>query len=147
MNTAQHHSARNSRHGFTLVEAIVIIVILGIIAAVIAPRIFNNIGNAKANTAKSNAASLATATKNLLVDHGLSEDYDIRALLEAPPGVDEDEYRGPYVDNEQALSDPWGNEFVLRIPSESGNADFDIVSYGADGAPGGEDEDADIIKP
>ncbi|GAB4543772.1 MAG: type II secretion system major pseudopilin GspG [Phycisphaerales bacterium] len=147
MNTAHRTIRRTARRGFTLVEAIVIIVILGIIAAVIAPRLFQNIGGARTGVAESNASSLVTATKNLLVDHGLSEDYTIRALLEPPPGVSEDEYRGPYVDNEQALLDPWGNEFELIIPSQNGNADFDIVSYGRDGAPGGEGEDADIIKP
>ena len=61
--------------------------------------------------------------------------------------MSDDDYRGPYVENEQALLDPWGNEYVLLIPSENGNADFDIVSYGADGVPGGEGEDADIVKP
>lgn len=145
-HTARHRR-RAARRGFTLVEAIVIIVILGVIAAVIAPRFIGRIGQAKTNTAESNAASLASAVRSLMIDHGPSEDYTIRALWVAPSGVPEDEYGGPYVDNEQALIDPWGNEFVLLIPSDHGNADFDIVSYGADGQPGGEGEDADIVKP
>lgn len=146
MNT-HIRNRRLARAGFTLVEAIVIIVILGIIAAVIAPRVFQNIGSAKSGVAASNAAALATSVNNLYADAGeLREDWTIRALLETPSGMDEDEYNGPYVQNEEALLDPWGNEFELVIPGEK-NTDFDIVSYGRDGAPGGEGEDKDIVKP
>lgn len=147
MNTTQPiHARRWARAGFTLVEAIVIIVILGIIAAVIAPRLFQNIGAGRTAVAKSNAASLVTAMNNLWAAHGLDEDYTIRALIEPPAGVDEDEYQGPFLQNEEQLIDPWGNEFVLIIPGDK-NKDFDIVSYGADGAQGGDGEDQDIVKP
>lgn len=146
MHRTTNRSRRVARRGFTLVEAIVIIVILGIIAAVIAPRFFGRISDAKSGVAASNAASLVQAANLLLVDHGISDDMGIEALFEPPSGVDEDEYKGPYVQNRQELVDPWGNDYVLIYPAEK-NTDFDIVSYGADGVPGGEGENEDIIKP
>jgi general secretion pathway protein G len=136
---------RQRRRGFTLIEAIVIIVILGIVAAVIAPRILGRIFQAKVSTAEANASTLATQVKSFMADHGnLRDSYTIDILWEAPSGIDD--YKGPYVDNADQLLDPWGNKYELVIPGER-NADFDVVSFGADGSPGGEDDDADIVKP
>jgi len=144
MNTSRR---RRVRRGFTLIEAIVIIVILGVIAAVIAPRLINRIGQSRTAVAESNAQSLATAMKLFGSDCGLPREGDtIDILWEKPSWADESRYQGPYVDNEDDLLDPWGNKYVLVV-SGSRNADFDIVSYGADGRPGGEDENADVIAP
>lgn len=131
---------------FTIIEVIVIVVILGVLAAVIAPRFLSRIGQSRSAVAKSNAASLASAMKSYMLDCGTPESgASIDILWERPGNVEEGKWKGPYVDNAQALMDPWGKPFVLRIPPEF-NADFDIVSYGADGQPGGEDENADIIN-
>ncbi|MEO1131055.1 MAG: type II secretion system major pseudopilin GspG [Planctomycetota bacterium] len=139
-------TGRRSRRGFTLIEAIVIIVILGVIAAVIAPRLISRVGQSKTAVAQSSASSLATAMKLFIADHGKPRDgAAIDVLWERPADVEDSEYE-PYVDNADALLDPWGNKFVLRMPGEK-NYDFDIISYGADGRPGGEGEDADIIAP
>lgn len=132
--------------GFTIIEVIVIVVILGVIAAVIAPRLINRIGQSKQSLAASNAASLATAMKLFQADHYAPRSGDtIDILWERPSDVAEGDWE-PYVDNADALLDPWGRKFVLVVPGNR-NVDFDIVSYGADGAPGGEGEDADIVKP
>ncbi len=137
------------RGGFTIIEVIVIVVILGVIAAVIGPRLLGRIGQSKQSVAKSNAASLALAMKLFQADFGLPQSgASITILYERPGDVPEQQWsgKGPYVDNAQHLLDPWGNMYLLRIPGEK-NVDFDIVSYGADGQPGGEGDNADIIAP
>jgi general secretion pathway protein G len=130
---------------FTLVEVIVIVTIIGILAAIIAPRLLGRVGQSRTAVAKANAESLASSMSNYIVDCGTPESgASVSVLWERPAAIAEDKWRGPYVNNAEALKDPWGKEFVLRIPGEH-NVDFDIVSYGKDGEPGGSDEDADIV--
>ncbi len=139
--------ARVSRAAFTIVEIIVVIVIIGILATLVAPRLLSRIGMAKTSTAQSNAASLANAVQNMGADvGGLNSGWTIRALWERPADVPDGAWKGPYVQNEEALKDPWGHEFMLVIPGRK-NVDFDVISYGADGNDGGEGDNADIIKP
>jgi general secretion pathway protein G len=139
-------TTRTIRRAFTIIEVIVIVVILGVLAAVIAPRFLSRIGQSRTAVAKSNAAALASAMKSYMLDCGTPESgASIDILWERPGNVEEGKWKGPYVDNQDALNDPWGRDFILRIPPEF-NADFDIVSYGADGQPGGEDENADVIN-
>lgn len=146
MHAHRRTSRRPSRAGFTLIEAIVIVIILGVLAAVIAPRFIQRVGQSKQAVAESNASSLAGAMKLYSADHGTPDDgATIDILWNKPSDIPESEWQ-PYVDSSEALLDPWGNRFVLRVPGEK-NYDFDIVSYGADGKPGGEGEDADIVKP
>jgi general secretion pathway protein G len=139
---------RPSRRAFTLVEIIVVIVILGVLATLIAPRLLNRIGQSKAAVAASNAAVLANATRMMLADCGgrMPEGATILALWEKPGGLEEGQWKGPYVDSREQLKDPWGEMFILVVPGRK-NIDFDIVSYGADKKPGGEGDDADIVKP
>lgn len=137
---------KNIGRAFTIIEVIVIVVILGVLAAVIAPRFLSRIGQSRSAVAKSNANSLASAMKSYMLDCGMPEaGASIDVLWERPGNVEEGKWKGPYVDNQEALQDPWGRQFILRIPPEF-NADFDIVTFGADGQPGGEDENADIIN-
>jgi general secretion pathway protein G len=135
------------RRAFTLIEVIVIIIILGVLAAVIAPRILQRVGQSKRAVAETGAASLATAMRLLIADHGKPESgATIDILWERPGNVDEANWQ-PYVENADKLLDPWGTKYVLRIPGDKNPYDFDIISLGADGKPGGEGEDADIVKP
>lgn len=132
--------------GFTLIEAIVIVIILGVLAAVIAPRFISRVGQSRQKVAEANAASLAQAMVTFIADHGRPESgATIDILWERPSRVDPANWE-PYVQKPEDLVDPWGNKYILVMPGEV-NFDFDIVSYGADGRPGGEGEDADIRKP
>ncbi|HLO41043.1 MAG TPA: type II secretion system major pseudopilin GspG [Phycisphaerales bacterium] len=135
--------------GFTIIEVIVIVVILGVIAAVIAPRLLGRIGQSKQSVAKANASSLANQVRGFAADFSMPESgASINVLWEKPSNISDTDWagKGPYVENPQQLVDPWGNQYILRIPGEK-NVDFDIVSYGADGQPGGEGENADIVAP
>jgi general secretion pathway protein G len=124
------HKQRTRRYrAFTIIEVIVIVVILGVLAAVIAPRLLGRIGQMKLFIAD-----------HYMPDSGTS----IEILWQKPSNVEDAKWH-PYVDNADALRDPWGNFFVLRIPGEV-NIDFDIVSHGADGQPGGEGEAANIVN-
>jgi general secretion pathway protein G len=138
-------SRSGGRSGFTIIEVIVIVVILGILAAVIGPRLLGRVGDSRKSVAKANAASLFTAMQLYANDCGMPEPgAPITILVERPSNVDETLWKGPYVQNENDLRDPWGNYFMLIVPGNV-NADFDIVSYGKDGQPGGSDENEDII--
>ena len=140
-------SLRRLRRAFTLIEVIVVILIIGVLAAVIAPRLIGRVGQAKTAAATSNANSLANAVKLMFADCGaLAPGTSIQALFERPSEIDATAWKGPYVDSADALLDPWGRPFVLVIPGRK-NVDFDVMSYGADGQPGGEGENADVIKP
>ncbi len=136
-----------ARRGFTLIEAIVIIVIIGILATVIAPRLLSNIGKGKQAVAKSNASSLAKAMASFIADHGHPEPGSgIDILWVRPANIEEANWQ-PYVQKADDLLDPWGNKFMLLIPGQKNTYDFDVVSYGADGQPGGDGENADVIAP
>ncbi len=139
-------SKRVSR-AFTIVEVIVIIVIIGVIAAAVAPRLLSRIGQSKQSMAKVNASSLANALRTYMADCGTPESgATLDILLSRPSNVAEDAWKGPYVESAEALLDPWGTPYELVIPGRK-NASFDIVSYGADKAPGGSDENADVVMP
>lgn len=139
-------TARMTR-AFSLTEVLIAIVIIGILAAVVVPRLMGRIGQSKTASAKSSIASLGTAMRGYMMDCGSPEaGADLRILWERPSAVAETAWKGPYVENADALIDPWGHPYELVIPPQR-NADFDIVSYGADGQPGGQGENEDVVGP
>jgi len=137
---------RAARRAFTIIEVIVIVVILGVIAAVIAPRLLSRVGQSKQAVARRNAESLASAMRLYAADmDGVPEPGTSIMVLWQKPSSDDGKWKGPYVDNEDALKDPWGNLYVLVIPGAV-NADFDVKSLGKDGLDGSESENADIVN-
>jgi general secretion pathway protein G len=134
--------AKNKR-GFTLIELLIVMIILGLLAALVAPRMFGKVGTSKQKAAQSQIALFETALGTYRLDVGRfpTTEQGLNALRMKPEGIDN--WDGPYLPKE-IPSDPWGNPYEYRYPGEHG--DFDIISFGADGQPGGEDEDTDIVN-
>jgi general secretion pathway protein G len=132
--------------GFTLIELMVVIVILGILAGLIVPRIMGRPEEAKQLKAKMQIESLETALKLYKLDNGMYPDTEqgLQALIEQPEtGIVPKNWRKQgYLEKGRLPKDPWGNEFVYLCPGTHG--DYDIISYGADGVPDGEDKNRDI---
>jgi len=135
-----------SNHGFTLIELMVVIVILGILVSFIAPRLMGRPDEAKQVKARVQIESLETAIKLYKLDSGIypATEQGLQALVEQPQtGTLPKKWRkGGYLEKGRVPKDPWGNEFVYLSPGVHG--DYDIISYGADGVPGGEEFDKDI---
>lgn len=129
--------------GFTLIELMVVIVILSILAVYMAPRLVGRDDQARQLRAKVDIEALETALKLYRLDTGRypTTQQGMEALVEQPEGVS-NWREGGYLEKKRLLKDPWGNEYVYLSPGTQG--DFDIISYGADGQPGGEGVDADI---
>lgn len=132
--------------GFTLIELMVVIVILGILAGLIIPRIMGRPEEARRMKARVQIESIETALKLYKLDNGSypTTDQGLQALIEAPTvGQLARAWReGGYLEKGKVPKDPWGNEYVYLSPGVHG--DFDLSSYGPDGEPGGEGEDQDI---
>jgi general secretion pathway protein G len=134
--------------GFTLIEIMVVIIILGILAMYVAPKLMGRPEEAKQVRTKMDIAALETALKLYKLDNGIypSTDQGLLALVQRPEsGVIPKKWRqGGYLEKGKVPKDPWSNEYVYLSPGLKG--DFDIISYGADGVPGGENENKDITN-
>ncbi|MFO7857391.1 MAG: type II secretion system major pseudopilin GspG [Ectothiorhodospiraceae bacterium] len=133
------------RSGFTLIEILIVVVIIGILAAVVLPRFAGQTDIARANAARAEMRSLMTALEMFNQRYGRypSNAEGLRALVERPSGVS-DWPKGGFLDQASVPTDPWGNRYVYVQPGEHGP--YDIISYGADGKPGGAGEKADIVS-
>lgn len=140
MKTQTKHRTTNA---FTLIEIMVVVVILGILAATIISEFGGTTTSAKIGMAKTNIAELESALErlNLHLDRYPTSEEGLAALVEAPAGT-EDTWHGPYV--KQVRSDPWNNDFQYRNPGAHGVGKYDLWSRGVDGADGGEGENADV---
>ena len=132
--------------GFTLIELMVVIVILGILAGLIIPRIMGRPEEARRMKARVQIESIETSLKLYKLDNGYypGTEQGLQALIE-PPAVGQlpRAWReGGYLEKGKVPKDPWANEYVYLCPGIHG--DYDLISYGADGEPGGEDKDQDI---
>ena len=137
---------RDESQGFTLIELMVVIIILGILAMWVAPKIMSRPEEAKQVKARLDIQNLETALKLYKLDNGPypSTEQGLQALVEKPETgtIPRKWKKGGYLEKGRVPKDPWGNDFVYLSPGLKG--DFDIISYGADGVPGGEDENKDI---
>jgi general secretion pathway protein G len=132
--------------GFTLLEIIVVVFILSLLAAIVAPKIIGRTDDARIADAKVQIKNLETALKLFKLDNGFypSTEQGLAALIEKPTtGQIPPKYRdGGYLEQKRVPPDPWGNPYIYISPGLNG--DFDIISYGGDGKEGGEGKDADI---
>lgn len=135
---------RRSDAGFTLIELLVVLVILGLLAAFAAPQVLKYLGSAKSDAAKAQIQNIASVLDLYRLEVGSypSEADGLMALIEAPS--DAARWNGPYVRQQEAITDPWGEIYSYRMPGEHG--DYDVFSLGADQAEGGEGEDQDITS-
>lgn len=138
-NEKSIHIAR--QRGFTLLELLVVMVIIGLLAGYVAPRYFAQVGKSevKATRAQIDAFEKSLEAYRLDVGKYPTTEQGLAALMAAPAGVSN--WQGPYLKKSVPL-DPWKNPYQYRQPGEHG--DFDIYSFGRDGKPGGQKEDADI---
>ena len=132
---------RNS--GFTLLELLVVMVIIGLLASYVGPKYFAQVGKSEVKTAKAQIYSLGQALDQYRLDvgHYPTTAQGLIALNAKPPG--ESNWSGPYLKKNVPL-DPWGNPYQYRQPGLHG--DFDLFSFGKDGQPGGDGEAADIVS-
>jgi len=137
---SRHH--RRAITGFTLVELLVVLAILGLLAGLVGPRILGQLGGAKSKTAAVQIKDLEQASELFKLDVGRfpNNEEGLEALVTRPGSVGG--WKGPYLKKATIPKDPWGNPYHYESPGKRG--DIDIYSLGADNGPGGEDENADV---
>jgi general secretion pathway protein G len=134
---------RRDQRGFTLIELLVVVIILGLLAALVGPRFFGRVGQSKQAAARVQIELLGTALDQFRLDTSRypTTQEGLQALQANPGNING--WEGPYL-KKDVPRDPWGNPYQYKSPGERG--DYDLFSYGADGQPGGEGENADVTS-
>lgn len=137
-----NQTSRRREDGFTLVELLVVLVILGLIIGIVAPQAMKYVGTSRTKAAQIQVERLTAILDLFYLDAGRypNTDEGLDALLERP--LELDAWSGPYIRKADALTDPWGNPYLYLYPGEHG--EFDLYSFGADGKQGGQGQDADV---
>ena len=133
----------SKQQGFTLIELLIVMVILGLLAALVGPRMFGKVGKSRQKAAKAQISLFETALDTYRLDVGKypTTEEGLQALRIKPDGIEK--WDGPYLPKDVPV-DPWGNRYVYESPGE--HEEYDIISLGADGEPEGEGEDMDIVS-
>lgn len=134
---------RTFQRGFTLLELLVVMVIIGLLAGYVGPKYFAQIGKSEVKTARAQIDALGKALDQYRLDtgHYPSTEQGLAALNVAPAG--ESRWGGPYL-QKAVPDDPWGKPYQYKSPGEHG--EYDLFSFGKDGAAGGQDEAADVVN-
>lgn len=137
-----------ARSGFTIIELLVVVVVIGVLATLVAPNVFRHVGAAKETTARSQVEMLGAALDAYRLDTGRypTTEQGLAALWNAP-SLDPRpaDWRGPYL-RKEVPADPWGRPYLYRSPAIDSRGGYDLLSLGEDGQPGGTDESADITS-
>ena len=138
-----HRHVASLAHGFTLLELLVVMVIIGLLAGYVGPKYFGQIGKSEIKVARAQLDALDKALDQYRLDtgHYPAPESGLAALMQKPPN--EAKWDGPYLKKIVPL-DPWGRPYVYKLPGEHG--EYDLVSYGKDGQPGGTGEASDIVN-
>jgi general secretion pathway protein G len=136
--------ARVAERGYSLLELLVVLAILGLIIAIAAPRVIGYFDASKAKTAEIQIANIAAALDLYYLANSAypTEQQGLKALVERPEGVDT--WDGPYLNRADGIVDPWDRPYQYKQPGAHGK--FDVMSYGADGKEGGEGENRDLVS-
>lgn len=131
------------QRGFTLLELLVVLVIIGLLAGIVGPRLFKNVGKSEITTARAQIDALGKALDQYRLDvgHYPSSQEGLSALVSKPAA--EADWNGPYL-RKAVPADPWGIAYQYRYPGERNPDDYDLYSFGPDKAPGGDKDNADI---
>jgi len=135
---------KRRKNGFTLIELMIVVIILGLLASIVVPKLFKSVGKAKPVAAKTQIENLKTALSTYWLENNAypTTEQGLTALVKKPEAEPlPANWDGPYMDGD-VPKDPWGNDYVYESPS--GDREFAIISYGADGKEGGEKENSDI---
>lgn len=129
--------------GFTLLELLVVMVIIGLLAGYVGPKYFGQIGKSETKVARAQLDALEKALDQYRLDtgHYPAPESGLAALIQKPPN--EAKWDGPYLKKIVPM-DPWGRPYIYKLPGEHG--EYDLVSYGKDGQPGGTGEASDIVN-
>lgn len=143
MKVVSHLSLNSRNAGFTLLELLVVMVIIGLLAGYVGPKYFSQVGKSEVKTAKAQIDALEKALDQYRLDNGRypTTEQGLAALMSKP--ANEARWDGPYLKKAVPL-DPWGNSYVYKQPGTRG--EFDLMSYGKDGQPGGTDQAADLTN-
>jgi general secretion pathway protein G len=135
---------RRRARGYTLVELLVVLAILGLLVAVAAPRVIKYLSSAKTDTARIQIQKLSGVLDlyRLEVGHFPTTEQGLQALVDRPPQVET--WNGPYLKMRDSLTDPWGRPYGYRSPGQHG--DYDLYTLGADGREGGDGENRDLTS-
>ena len=135
---------KSKNKGFTLLELLVVLVILGLLASLVGPQVIKQIGGSKIKTAALQIEEFGTALDLFSLEVGRypGTEEGLEALIEKPSAARF--WNGPYLKKKVIRQDPWGNEYIYRSPGEHGA--YDLISLGADNSDGGEGESADVVS-
>ena len=146
-NRSRLKYGRRARAGFTLIEILVVIAVISVLAALVAPEVFSHLGTAKDVAARTQMEMLGATLDAYRLDNGHypTTAQGLEALRTAPQFEPRPRnWRGPYL-RRAVPEDPWGFPYVYVYPGEGNPNGYDLLTYGADGVPGGEGENADIL--